>query len=86
PERANKMALYSEDFPIGTLVRITERPALEQFMKSWKYHHPLEPFQLEFAGIEAEVADVGFYHGGDVLYVLKDVPGIWHEQCLERID
>lgn len=26
-----------------------------------------------------------YYHGGDELYWLKGVPGVWHEQCL-RID
>ena len=24
------------------------------------------------------------YHGGDVLYVLENVPGTWHEDCLRR--
>jgi hypothetical protein len=24
------------------------------------------------------------HHGGDELYKLKGVPGIWHEQCLEE--
>jgi hypothetical protein len=28
------------------------------------------------------VAAIGYYHGGDVLYTLNDIPGIWHEQCL----
>jgi hypothetical protein len=26
--------------------------------------------------------EVGFYHGGDVLYTLDGIPGLWHEQCL----
>ena len=25
------------------------------------------------------------YHGGDVMYELADVPGIWHEVCLQAI-
>jgi hypothetical protein len=25
---------------------------------------------------------VGFYHGGDPLYSLDGVPGVWHERCL----
>jgi hypothetical protein len=28
------------------------------------------------------VQEVGFYHGGDVLYQLRGVPGTWHECCL----
>jgi hypothetical protein len=43
---------------------------------------PLQPEQLAHAGAIAEVEEVGFYHGGDVLYNLKNIPGIWHEQCL----
>jgi hypothetical protein len=27
---------------------------------------------------------VGFYHGGDVLYVLEGIPGVWHESCLTK--
>jgi hypothetical protein len=27
---------------------------------------------------------VGFYHGGDELYELASVPGIWHEQNIHR--
>ena len=29
------------------------------------------------------VTNVGFSHGGDVLYKLQRLPGIWHEECLE---
>jgi hypothetical protein len=62
------------------------RSALDGFAKTWKYHDPLMPEQLAFAGREATVKSVGFYHGGDVLYVLNDVPGIWHERCLEPLE
>ena len=27
---------------------------------------------------------VGYYHGGDVLYELEGVPGVWHEVCLRK--
>jgi hypothetical protein len=30
-----------------------------------------------------KIKSVGFYHGGDVLYEIEGVPGIWHERCLE---
>ena len=26
--------------------------------------------------------DPAKYHGGDIIYKLVDIPGIWHEQCL----
>ena len=38
---------------------------------------------MEYAGATANVKDVSFYHGGDQLYVLENVPGIWNEPCLE---
>ncbi len=77
------MADYDADFPVGTRVRIRERSRLEAFEHEWKYHHPLQPEQLAFAGKVATVKEVGYYHGGAVLYQLNDVPGTWHETCLE---
>ncbi len=73
---------YSEDFPVGTTVRIADRDTLEAFRRDWGWHHPLESTQLSFAGHEAQVKNVSFYHGGDELYELDGVPGIWHGQCL----
>jgi hypothetical protein len=73
---------YEEKFPVGTNVRVAEREFLEDFMRSWKYHHPLETQQLDFAGVSAAVRAVGFYHGGDALYNLAEIPGTWHEVCL----
>lgn len=73
---------YCEEFPVGTRVRVANRAALEEFMRTWKYHHKLEAEQLEHAGVVAAVKWLGFYHGGDELYALDGVPGIWHEQCL----
>jgi hypothetical protein len=64
-------------------VRIASKASLEGFARDWKYHHQLEPTQMEYAGTTAIVKQVGFYHGGDPLYTLENVPGLWHEQCLE---
>lgn len=75
---------YNPDFPKGSKVRITSRASLEEFARSWQYHHPLHPEQLEFDGVETIVEEVSFYHGGDELYRLTGVPGIWHEQCLRQ--
>ena len=74
--------VYTAAFPQGSKVRIADRPSLERFMAEWKYHHKLQPEQLAYADIVAAVEKVGFYHGGDVLYNLVGIPGIWHEQCL----
>jgi hypothetical protein len=73
---------YKAAFSKGTQIKIADRSYLETFMTSWKYHHKLLPEQLEFADRLATVEDVSFYHGGDPLYKLADIPGLWHEQCL----
>ena len=75
---------YVESFEVGSSVRIAELPVLQQFRESWRYHNPLREEQLAFAGKTARVSKVGFYHGGDPLCVLEDVPGVWHEECLEN--
>jgi hypothetical protein len=73
---------YKEEFPRGSTVQIADRAFLEEFLKTWKFHHELEPQQLVYANKIAKVKSIGFYHGGDELYELEGVPGIWHEQCL----
>jgi hypothetical protein len=77
------MPAYHALFEVGAPVRIRPLDALNAFRRSWKFHHPLAAEQLAFADQRATVAAVGYYHGGDVLYTLKGMPGIWHEQCLE---
>jgi hypothetical protein len=74
--------LYKEDFPVGSKVRMASREYLENFERSGKHHHPLESLQWHHAGEVATVSAEGFYHGGDVLYQLRDVPGTGHEACL----
>ena len=76
------MVRYKEEFPVGSKVRTASLPELQQFQATWKYHHPLMPEQLAHAGFLGVVEKVGFYHGGDVLYGLRGIPGIWHECCL----
>jgi hypothetical protein len=75
---------YREEFPAGTSVRIVDRGALERFAQNWKLHDPLQPDQMSYAGRTATVVKVGFYHGGDELYSLEGIPGVWHEVCLVR--
>jgi hypothetical protein len=78
------MKPYEALFPTGSDVRVADRQSLEAFRRDWKLHNPLSVEQLEFSGHVTRVDEVGFYHGGDPLYKLVDVPGVWHEQCLER--
>lgn len=75
---------YKEAFPVGTTVRVADRASLVAFMASWRYHHKVQPEQLAYAGRATTVEDVGFYHGGDPVYKLTGIPGLWLEQCLER--
>ena len=71
-----------EKFPVGSKVPIADTPLLLEFQRTWKYHHKLAPEQLAYACNTAVVEKVGFFHGGDVLYEPKGVPGVWHEQVL----
>jgi hypothetical protein len=77
------MAQYNPDFPTGSVVRIKDRGNLESFKKDWAYHHPLKSKQLPYAGTIGRVAETSAYHGGDILYKIEKMPGLWHEQCLE---
>jgi hypothetical protein len=60
-----------------------DREYLENFRRTWHFHHPLQPEQVDSAGKNDTISQVSFYHGGDVLYKLKHAPGTWHEDCLE---
>lgn len=77
--------LNQADFEVGTDVRIADRAFLEKFLEAGQYHHELEPEQLEFADRVAKVGKVEFFHGGDEIYTLEGIPGVWHEECLRRI-
>ncbi len=77
---------YNADFPVGSKVRIKSRGFLDNFQLTWKLHNPLTDHQLDYAGRVFTVTEVGYYHGGDELYTLAGIPGIWHETCLEATD
>jgi hypothetical protein len=78
------MKQYEPAFEVGDRVRIADRATLDKFRRTWKFHNPLQPEQLEYAGREATIAGGGIYHGGDIIYELDGAPGIWHEDCLVR--
>ena len=73
---------YVADFPEGTQVEIVGQAELVEFMTTWKLHHPLTDELLAYAGRRAVVRAVSYYHGGDELYALREIPGTWHERCL----
>ena len=74
--------LNKVEFEVGTEVRIADRGFLEEFLEAGQYHNELEPEQLDYAGRVARVKDVSFFHGGDEIYTLEGIPGVWHEECL----
>ena len=78
--------LYNAEFPKGTLVKVASKSLLQRFKREWKLHNKLEDAQLEYADATAPVTSVGYYHGGDELYKLRGIPGIWHEECLTVVD
>jgi len=83
---SEKVPYYNERFPKGSKARIADRVTLEAFMANWKYHHKLQPEQLGYADMIATVQDVGFYHGGDPVYKLEGIPGLWLDQCLLPVE
>jgi hypothetical protein len=76
---------YEAIYAKGSEVRVADRALLEEFARTWRWHHPLYSEQLAFAGRAATVEWVGSYHGGDQLYQLNGIPGIWHPQCLRPV-
>ncbi len=76
------MPPYAASFPIGTRVRVASAEILAQFRTDWAFHNPLQADQMRFAGADSTVGGVTYYHGGDALYELAGVPGVWHEACL----
>ena len=79
------MPPYQEKYHVGSKVRIASHAELEAFQTEWRYHHKLGADQLEHAARVCKVASVYYYHGGDVLYQLEGVLGIWHEVCLHNV-
>jgi hypothetical protein len=70
------------EFEVGSQVRIADRGFLESFLEAGQYHNELEPEQLDYADRVAKVKEVTFFHGGDEIYSLDGIPGVWHEECL----
>jgi hypothetical protein len=70
------------EFEVGAEVRVADRAFLEKILEAGQYHNELEPQQLAFAGAVARVKSVEFFHGGDEIYTLEAIPGVWHEECL----
>jgi len=68
------------------MVKIADRATLDEFVRTWRFHHKLTTDQLPFAGHVVRVKWRGMYHGGDMMYDLEGVPGVWHERLLSPAD
>lgn len=77
--------LNQAEFEIGSEVRVADAAFLETFLEAGQYHNELEPEQLEYAGRTGRVSAVVFFHGGDEIYTLEGIPGVWHEECLSAV-
>jgi hypothetical protein len=77
--------LNKAEFEVGSEVRVADRAFLESFLEAGQYHNELEPEQLDFADRVARVKEVTFFHGGDEIYSLEGIPGVWHEECLRAV-
>ncbi len=78
------MPPYVPLYEVGSNVEIADPQSLREFVRAWRFHNPLRDEQLAYAGEVVRVLRVGYYHGGDVLYELEGVPGVWHEVCLRK--
>jgi hypothetical protein len=76
---------YNPQFQKGALVEIVDLQTLEQFRALWKFVARPTDEQLQHAGVRTIVTGVSFYHGGYVLYELKDVPGVWLSATIKRL-
>ena len=74
--------LNNAEFEVGAEVRVADRAFLERFLEEGQYHNELEPEQLGYADRVAKVKEVSFFTGGDEIYTLEEIPGVWHEECL----
>jgi hypothetical protein len=80
------MRPYEAAFEVGSEVAIGDLVELKHFQRTWRFHNPLQEEQLRHASKVSRVAKLGFYHGGDPLYELEGIPGVWHEVCLRKAE
>ena len=73
------------EFEVGSQVRMADRAFLESFLEAGQYHNELEPEQLDLRGSRRQGEGVEFFHGGDEIYTLEGIPGVWHEECLTAV-
>ncbi len=68
------------------IVRTKPRGYLEHHRETKSVlHHPPDEQQLEYGGREALVKTVLEYHGGELVYELEEIPGLWRFDCIEEV-
>ncbi|MDJ0853458.1 MAG: hypothetical protein QNK04_34260 [Myxococcota bacterium] len=67
------MSVYS----LASLVRVVERPALEEFLRSEPPESRPQPEQMACAGRVGRVTGVIQDDDGRPRHVLADLPGLW---------
>lgn len=70
--------------PVGSLVRITDRQALEEALRG-STAHPPEPAQFLHAGATARAVQLLVGADGKWLYGLDRCPGLWRESWLRPL-
>jgi hypothetical protein len=78
------MPAYHSVFLRGENVKIKPPEFLRQYLApDWRWHNPLDSDNLKFAGGVFAVVDIGYFHGGEVMYELQGIRGFWHEDSVE---
>src|SRR5690349_11771904 len=66
------------EFDVGTQVRIADRA----FLEARQHQTACEDEQVEYADRVVTVQWDSCVHGGHEIYQRKDIPGVWHEECM----
>ena len=74
--------LNKAEFEVGSEVRIADRAFSRVFSKPGSTTTSSSPSSSNTPAASAKVKDVTFFHGGDEIYTLEGIPGVWHEECL----
>jgi hypothetical protein len=79
-----RLVVSDAAIPVGSLVRIADREALEQALREYTAHSP-EPAQFLHAGATARAVQVLVGTDGERLYGLDRYPGLWKQSWLRPL-
>jgi hypothetical protein len=82
-EKVHTMPNSHPAFLCGERVNTASLEVLREFTKDfYRLHHAVTPEQLAYADHETNIVAIEEWHGGGIIYRLKDVPGLWLEAVL----